>query len=591
MDQTLLPPIAPSIVQRTRSKDVLEAALALGYSQLQAGVISGRLGDAAASGLQRTLMPQMADLDAPDSLPDIDRATDRLVRAIVNKESIICATDHDADGVSGHSVVRGALIDIFQHPAELTHSFISHRLKEGYGISEGVVDRINAAGHNSGVLCSVDQGSSDEVRIARLKQMGIDTVVTDHHGVEGAGPPSAFACVNPVREDSRFPDKFIAGCHVAWLTMASVRRELIRIGHLPDDTPHLTEFLPAVALGTTADCVSFARSRNNRLLVKRGLHLINTAPAPCWQALLELTCKGQPATASTLSYSWGAALNARGRVDEAMTGVRFLRAQTLDHAHQLAALMMEANEERKQIERTMRDRAMPMARKQVINGAKGLAIWLDDGHSGVHGVVSSRLVEAFGRPTICISPKQGQPGIVTGSARSVPGFHVREAFARMESMYPGCFIASGGHEGAGGLTARESDIPAIQSLWDDCVAASGIEVGPVVVTDGPLPRAPDFAMLAELAALEPFGREFDAPCFSQSVVVRSARAIGEGGKHMQLDLDVMGSKAGAVWFNVPDLSWRVEEGLRATCVFEVNSNTYRGNTRLQLIVRHMVPGL
>lgn len=552
-------------------------------------MISGRLGDDAAGSLQRTLKPQMADLDAPDSLPDIERATDRLVRAIVNKEPVICCSDHDADGVTGHSVVRGALIDVFEHPAELTHSFISHRMKEGYGISEGVVARIQAAGHRSGCLVSVDQGSSDGARIAKLSAMGIDTIVTDHHGVEGSGPPSALACVNPVREDSRFPDKFIAGCHVAWLTMASVRRELIRIGHLPADTPHLTEYLPAVALGTTADCVSFARSRNNRLLVKRGLHMINTDPAPCWQALFELTGKGEPATASTLGYVWGPTTNASGRLDEAMTGVRFLRSQTLEQARQLAALMIAANEERKQIERAMRDKAMPVARAQVANGAKGLAVWLDDGHSGVHGITASRVTQEFGRPTLCISPKQGQPGIVTASARSVPGFHVRQAFARMEAMYPGCFIASGGHEGAGGLTAKESDLPTIQALWDDCVHASGVEVGPVVVTDGALPRAPDFAMLAELAALEPFGREFDAPCFSQACVIRSAQAIGEGGKHVRLQLEVLGRTIAGIWFNVPTLDWRVEAGLPVMCVFELSTNTFRGNTSLQLIVRHMEP--
>jgi len=581
--------IAPTIKIRPRSAVVEEAAQSLEYTPLQSRIISGRLAEQQAVSLQRQIRPQMSELDGPDSLPDIGKAVERLTRAVVDRQPILVCTDHDADGVSGHCVVRTALMDNFAHPPELTHSFISHRMKEGYGISEGVVDRILAAGHDRGVLLSVDQGSSDEPRIARLADAGIDTVVTDHHGVEGSGPPSAYACVNPVREDSRFPDKFVAGCHVAWLTMAAVRRELIRIGRLPDDTPHLHDTLPFVALGTTADCVSFSRSRNNRLIVQRGLHRINHRPDPCWQALREIRKLDGPMTSSTLGFLAGPMVNAQGRVDEAMVGVRFLLSVSLAEARKYAGLLNAANEERKEIQEAMRLLAMDEASRQVARGAAGLAVWLEAGHSGVHGVVASRLVEAFGRPTMCISPKQGKPGIVTASARAVPGFHVRNAFAFIDESYPGALLAWGGHEGAGGLTAREADIPAIQALWDQAVIDSGVDVGPVLMTDGPLPGPPDFAMITEIECLQPYGREFDAPVFSQEMKLVEARPVGQGNKHVKLTVELAGRLIDGIWFNVPSIPWSIEPGMRVRGVFELDTNTFRGETKLQLLIRHIEP--
>lgn len=587
MDATPRLSISPKVHQRHRSPRVFDAALELGYTALQAGIIAGRLKDDQADDLNRYVRPQMADLDSPDLLPDIDKAVERIVRAITSGEDIILCTDHDADGSTSHVVMRGALIDIFGVDPARVHSYISHRMKEGYGISEGVVDRILADGFCSGLLVSADQGSSDGRRIERLKAAGIDTVVTDHHGVEGKGPPAAYAVVNPVREDSQFPDKLIAGCHVAWLVMAAVRRELIRCGHLPKETPHLINYLPAVALGTTADCVSFARSRNNRLLVQRGLHIINTRPDTAWQAMRELISPDEPVTSASLAFRAGPMTNAAGRVDDAMVGVKFFRSQSLESARKQLQLLHEANEQRKQIERAMRERALLVAAQQVATGANGIAVWMEDGHAGIHGIVASRLVEAFGRPTICLSPKQGEEGIATGSARAIPGFNVREAFACIDAAFDGGLLAWGGHEGAGGLKVRVEDIPRLQELWDEAVEGSGAALGPTVLTDGPLPAPPDFNMLTELAVLEPYGREFDTPCFSQEVKILAVKRVGEEGRHAKLDLEVMGRKVPGIWFGVPELDWPLERGQVASCVFELSSNTFRGRTTLQLMVRHM----
>lgn len=147
-----------AVRQRPRSAPVEAAASALGYTPLQAQLLAGRLADHQAGHLQRQVRPQMADLDPPDALPDIDKAAGRIADAVVRGEPILPCSDHDCDGVTSHQIMRGALIDLFGHPSDRVHSFISHRMREGYGISDGVVSRIEAAGHRAGVLVSADQG-------------------------------------------------------------------------------------------------------------------------------------------------------------------------------------------------------------------------------------------------------------------------------------------------------------------------------------------------------------------------------------------------------------------------------------------------
>lgn len=573
---------------RPRNDKVHNAAILAGYSPLQASIIAGRLEEHCAADIQRYVRPTLRDLDPPDLLPDIDVAGKRIAKAVILNEPILICVDHDADGISSAAVVYGALVDAFGVDPTLVHPYSSHRLNEGYGISDGLVDRMLADGHRSGLLISADQGSGDELRIARLKSAGIDSVVTDHHGIEGKGPESAVACVNPCRSDSVFPDRFIAGCHVAWLVMAHVRRLLVSCGHLPDEAPKLGFLLGAVALGTTADCVSFARSRNNRLIVQRGLHLMNTAPDPCWTALSEAKGLCGPITSETLGWIFGPAVNSGGRLDDAIPGFKLMRSVTVAEATRYAELLFSANEKRKSIEQGMREQATLAAESQVGFGRKGLCIWMDDGHSGIHGITAGRIAQQYGRPTLCLSPKRGEPGVATGSARTIPGFNVRQAFLTIAERAPGMLIKHGGHEGAGGLTLLTTDIARIESLWDAAVSEQGVHVGPVLETDGALPAPPSLALLTEINALAPYGREFDSPVFSQRVRLLTARRVGDEGKHLSVQLDVGGVPTKGIWFSFPEQFAAVQPGSLVDAVFTLESNTYRGNTTVQLMLKHMI---
>lgn len=582
----LASPPLPQIRRREQDRTVLEAAAAAGYSPLQQRLLAGRLSAHQAAEIGRAVRPQVADLDHYGNLPDIDRAAERLARAIVREENLILATDHDADGVSAHSVMRAALLEVFHHPPDRLHSYCSVRMKEGYGVSEALAKRIVNDGHSDGLLVTADQGSGDGARVTWLRSQGIESIVTDHHGIEGAGPQDAVAVVNPVRDDSRFTDKSISGVHTAWLTMCAVRQLLMDMGKLPDDTPSLAGLLDYVALGSVADCSDLGGSRNNRLVVNRGLHLMNTAPRPCWQALRETTGIHRPFDAMDIGFSLGSRINARGRMDEAMAGVRFLRAQTYEQALALAQELEANNNDRKATEKVMREFAFGEAMRLRDAGMTGLAIWLPDGHAGVHGIVSSRVVEAFGAPTVCLSPKATNPDLASGSVRTRGGFHVRNALAAIDAAAPGLLLAWGGHAGAGGLTLRRSDIPVFQALWDEQVRSAGVDTSPAIETDGPAGSTLDLGLLSQIAAIGPYGRGFESPVFDDHFVVDAVREVGEG-KHFKLTLRTAGDEQLAgIWFNPPP-QWREQmaQGRRLRLVYTLDANEFRGKTSLQAIVR------
>ena len=256
-------PIEASVFAEARSR---------GLDPVIARIVAGRISDE--TPLDVVLDPQLQHIAPPSELTDITKAADRLQTAIRDGERIGVLTDYDADGLTSHAVITESLQRFGVSPENISH-WIGHRLEDGYGISETLVDRLLESLPVPQVLISAECGSSDEVQIVRLKDAGVDVIVTDHHRVSDRGPPaSAWAVVNPNRADCRYPDKAIAGCMVSWLVMSFLRQRLIDQGVLVPTTPKLGDLLDYVALGTVADCVSLGSSETNRAVVKAGLSLI-----------------------------------------------------------------------------------------------------------------------------------------------------------------------------------------------------------------------------------------------------------------------------------------------------------------------------
>jgi len=583
--------LTPRILPRTRDEALYRRAREAGLTELQARVLAGRL-----AGYQGELAPLVAPslrhLEHPERLADARRAAERLARAVAEGEHIGILTDYDVDGITSHVVIRRTLSELFGVPDQRIHSLIGHRIFDGYGISLPLVERTLALTPRPSVIVTADCGSSDEPRIARLAAAGIDVIVSDHHALPEAGPPaSAHATVNPTRRDCNFPDPTIAGCMVAWLVMSLTRAVLIEIGHLPPSTPKLSPWLSYVALGTVADCVSLGGSAINRAVVAQGLTLINRMEAPCWRVMAErLGPDSVPFDAETLAFQMGPRINARSRLDDPYAALHFVLATDDASARRHLEVLDADNQSRKAIEAEMVEQARAMAMAQVADGARVLIVYLETGHAGVQGIVASRLVQAFGRPALVLTPA-AQPGMLTGSGRSVEALHLRDALQRAHELSPEALPRFGGHRGAAGVGVPLERLAAFREAFARAVDAQlgERELYPCVLTDGALaPEQLDLTTLDELERLAPYGREFEAPLFDGEFRVEQLRVVGADGSHLMLTLSQGAVSVRAIWFRAltPGELPAFDLGARLRCAYKLSRNRWRGRESLQLMVEH-----
>ena len=587
----------PIIRQRAMDSARYQKALDENWPELLARVIAGRPAPQTDASITDQIEPSPSHLACERDLADIGVAARRLAMAVVAGECIAIETDHDVDGVTAHCVIKATLQHHLGHAQSMTQSYIGHRLREGYGLSDPVVDRMLAASPRPQLVVTADNGSADEARIARLREHDIDVIVTDHHEIPVEGiPQSALAVINPTRDDCGYGDRCIAGCMVAWLLMRATVTELQRCGYL-ENALDLNDLLDFVALGTMADCVSLARSLNNRWVVREGLKWMNRRLRPCWRAVEANSSDPHPFTEQDLGWVIGPRINARGRLDDAMAGVAFLLAPDDGQANGWWGLLERDNHERKRIETGLKHSAMCLAQAQVESKCHGLGVFLSDGHPGVHGIVASRVVEAFGRPTVCLSPVYEQPERVTGSARSVTGFSVKAALDAIALEHPGLLLKWGGHEGAGGLTIAAEDVERFVEAWDQAVASAHAQtplaLRPQIWSDGQISAVMDIEWVRTLQALGPYGREFEAPVFHACAQVRNVKPVGDG-THLKLLLEIDGQFIDAIWFSArrhnehgePDPA-PVAVGDQPTLAFTVGINRFRGRESVQLQVLGM----
>ncbi len=586
--------LRPRILPRPRDAALYARAQREGLSELQARVLAGRLAGYAED-LSPLVAPSLRHLAHPEKLADGRRAAERIARAVVDGEHIGILTDYDVDGITSHVVIRRTLHELFGVPEAKLHSLIGHRIHDGYGISLPLVERTLALSPRPTLVITADCGSSDEPRIARLAAEGIDVVVSDHHALPMEGPPpSAQACVNPTREDCDYPDPTIAGCLVAWLTMSLARGVLIEWGVLPQATPKLSPWLSYVALGTVADCVSLGGSPANRAVVTHGLTLINRMEAACWRAMAErLGADSVPFDAETLGFQMGPRINARSRLDDPYAALHFMLAADDATAARHLETLDQDNQSRKAIEADMAEEARALALPALAADEPAVVVFLEDGHPGVQGIVASRLVQAYGRPALVLTPAAA-PGMLTGSGRSIEGLHLRDALQRTFELAPQALPRFGGHRGAAGVGVPAEQLGAFKAAFRQAVdeQLGGAELYPKILTDGDLAAQQlSLATLDELQALGPFGREFEAPLFQGDFMVESLRPVGADGSHLMLELSMGAVSHRAIWFRAltPGEMPAFGVGDRLRCAFKLSRNRWRGRESLQLMVEHAAP--
>ena len=518
----------------------------------------------------------LADLHPPAALPDIDKAADRLALAVTEGERVLIAGDFDADGATASALCVSALRAF---GAEDVDFLVPNRFEYGYGLSPELV--AVALQRHPKVIVTVDNGVSSLEGVALAQANGVDVVVTDHH-LQGSQLPEAYAIVNPNLEGAAFPSPNLAGVGVAFYVMGAVRNKLRMANHFANrgiDEPNLADWLDLVAVGTVADVVPL--DRNNRILVHQGLRRIRAGRArPGVRALVEVSGR----TASTLSsrdlgFAVGPRLNAAGRLEDMGIGIRCLLADDDRSARRQAETLDELNRSRRDIEAGMVDEATGILDAAEVGDDVAICIYQENWHQGVIGIVAGRMRERYHRPAIVFADAgPSSPGDLKGSARSIPGLHIRDAIADCAARYPGLIGAFGGHAMAAGLTIRRVQLQRFRHVLNDIVSGrvSERDLSGVVVTDGELGANDlkiDNARL--IAAHGPWGQGFEEPLFHGEFEVVMQRVVGE--RHLKLTLKHDGRVVDAIAFNQEPL-----DGKRARAVYRLGVNEYGDAETLQL---------
>lgn len=581
----------PTLRRRVIDERIERRARGMNFSPLIARVLAGRPMDSRI-GMAQVLTPALDRLDSEHLLADIDRAAQRLAGAILAQEVIGIATDYDMDGLGAHAAFRLAIVQMLGHPAQRVRSYIGHRLAEGYGLTQAVAHRVLQDQPRPGVLVTADNGSSDEPRIAQLQAAGIDVIVTDHHELPEEGVPrSAYACVNPQRLDCEYPDKAIAGGMVLWLLLRAVRQILIDVGYEIARGVRLETLLDYVACSTVADCVSMA-SHNNRAIVQAGLEQMNELRRPCWQ-VMQRRLQVREFQSRSIAFGIAPRVNARSRLADPFAALHFLLASDLKRAEAALEVLEKENSARKLIEARMIDDALERAALQVSAGRQSITLVLPEGHPGVQGICSSRLVEAFGRPVFLFSPHAAEEGVLTGSARTIEGVHVQKLLVEVRRRAPGLIIKSGGHKAAAGAQIHAGSFPEFEGLLEQvtCEALGTRQLEPIRESDGELSGSQITLELFEsLQVLEPTGRGFESAIFDGEFEILNVREIGDG-THVRVFLQRDGVRLPAVWFRArrkPTDALPIRTGERAHLVYSLAQDEYQGRRRLDLRIEARV---
>ena len=521
----------------------------------------------------------LADLHAPTDLPDIEAAAERLATAVTNGERILIAGDFDADGATASALCVSLLRAFGVDDRNLTY-LVPNRFEFGYGLTPELVDV--ALQREPDVIVTVDNGVSSVEGVALAQSRGVDVVVTDHH-LPGDERPPAHALVNPNLPESAFPSRNLAGVGVAYYVMGALRHVLQQRGHFEQHgipQPKLADWLDLVAIGTVADVVPL--DRNNRILVHQGLRRIRAGRTRVGvRALIEVAGRAQSKLVATdLGFAVGPRLNAAGRLQDMTVGIECLLADDLAVARRHAHALDDLNRARRQIETDMNEDAAALIEADDFGEKAAICVYEAHWHQGVVGIVAARMRERYHRPVIAFADGGVATEELKGSARSIPGLHIRDAIADCATRYPGLVGKFGGHAMAAGLSIRRRHLPRFRAAFNDAVAnrVSERDLAGVAVTDGKL-TGPDLTVQnAQLVSAHgPWGQGFEEPTFHGEFDLVAQRVVGE--RHLKLVLKLDDRVVDGIAFNQEPI-----DGERVCAVYRLDINDYRDAETLQLQV-------
>ncbi|MCW2291135.1 single-stranded-DNA-specific exonuclease [Pseudomonas sp. BIGb0408] len=520
-------------------------------------------------------------------LKGIEAAVALLVEGLRERQRLLIVGDFDADGATASTV---GMLGLRMLGAAHVDYLVPNRFEYGYGLTPEIV--AVALTREPELLITVDNGISSIEGVAAAKAAGLKVLVTDHH-LPGHELPDADAIVNPNQPGCSFPSKSLAGVGVIFYVLLALRARLRELGWFSAERPepNLGELLDLVALGSVADVVPL--DANNRILVHQGLARIRAGRArPGLRALLEVAGKQHGRITSTdLGFILGPRLNAAGRLDDMSLGIECLLCEDEGLARDMAVQLDQFNQDRKAIEQGMQREALAQLKDLPLENLPfGLCLFEADWHQGVIGILASRLKERYHRPTIAFA--DAGEGMFKGSARSVPGFHIRDALDAVASRHPGLISKFGGHAMAAGLSlpaehfetfAAAFDEEVRRQLCEDDLTGRLLSDGVLSIDEFNLPLA------RELRNAGPWGQHFPEPLFHGAFQLVQQRIVGE--RHLKV---VLKSECGSlqldgIAFGVDREVWPNPTVRWVELAYKLDVNEFRGQESVQLLISHLAP--
>jgi len=510
--------------------------------------------------------PELNDLHDPWLMKDMDKAVERIIRAVNNNEKILVFGDYDVDGTTSVACMYRFLKKI--HPD--LDFYIPHRYREGYGVSKAGIDHANENGFN--LIISLDCGIKSIDLIAYAKQLGIDFIVCDHH-LPDEELPNAIAILNPKQKDCNYPYKELCGCGVGFKLISALAPQF----DLTDDD--IYESLDLLATAIAADIVPM--TGENRILAYYGLKKANESPNNGIKALGFLSNLKTELHINNLVFIIAPRVNAAGRMDDARKAVQMFIAESYDEALQYAEMLNSDNTDRKEADLNITSEALFLiTENQDWQDRKSTVVFQSHWHKGVVGIVASRLIEHYYRPTIVLT-QSGE--YVAGSARSVPGFNLYEAVHACREH----LIGYGGHFAAAGLTLELEKVDAFRNKFEEIVSATIHPelLIPEIIIDAEINfKDIQWPFYNILQQMEPFGPENLRPVFVAKKVWNTDYSKIVKEEHIKFSLKQNNTVLTGIGFKMADKFHLLQMNKPLDVVFKIDENEWNGNKTLQLRV-------
>ena len=526
--------------------------------EASAAKLLGERGIQTEEALDRFLEPRLEDLHDPYLLHDMDKAVDRIRQAIEDYEQILVYGDYDADGMTAASIMKetleqmGAEVDVY----------LPNRFTDGYGPNASVY-KYFIEQQGISLIITVDNGVAGHEAIDLAQSMGVDVIVTDHHAMPEV-LPDAYAIIHPEHPDADYPFKHLAGCGVAFKLACALLEEV------PLD------FLDLVAIGTIADMVSL--TDENRIMVQYGLEVLRNTQRIGLQELFEIAgISSSDITEETVGFQLAPRLNALGRLDDPNPAIDLLTGFDDEEVHEIALMIQEKNEERKEIVQAIYDEA-----KNMVDPSKSVQVLSKEGwNPGVLGIVAGRLLEELGQTVIVLNIEDGR---AKGSARSIEAVNIFEALDPHRSI----FLAFGGHAGAAGMTLEVEQLDALSEILETYVKDKGIDAKgkSKLYLDEELDlESLSLDTVKSFEKLAPFGMDNQKPVFYiRDFQVENARSMGAGDSHLKLKISKGTANFEVVAFGQGAKATEFAQTKQLELAVTLSVNQWNGQTTLQLMM-------